>query len=284
MDLAVQAHLQKKEKTQEMLDEPGRPLYQIGKEAADGKPYVELEKCTYILGLIGLNEVVQYLTGHQLHEGEQYRDIGLRFIAHMYLRTKMYAKKYGLKFSLEESPAESASRRLAKSDLQFYKNEATPIVKGSPIDDSEYYTNSVHLTADADVSITERIRLQSQFHSMIESGAITHAFVGEEQPPSESIAKLVTETFHRTQSAQLTISPEFTYCSTCGHCDRGLKEICVRCGSEEVIGETRVVGYFSKVQNWNKSKRYGELKARQQGNYMVNHETAEMETAQLVTA
>ena len=37
--------------------------------------------------------------------------------------------------------------------------------------------------------------------------------------------------------------------------------------------ETRVVGYFSKVKNWNKSKRFGELLARQRGRYRV--ETAD---------
>ena len=47
-------------------------------------------------------------------------------------------------------------------------------------------------------------------------------------------------------------------------------EVCPECGSKEVVGETRVVGYFSKIQNWNKSKRYGELIARQRGMYKVS--------------
>jgi ribonucleoside-triphosphate reductase len=81
------------------------------------------------------------------------------------------------------------------------------------------------------------------------------------------------EVFFRTQSAQVTISPEFTYCDACGHQTRGLVEVCPRCQSTKVVGETRVVGYFSKIQNWNKSKRFGELKARQRGIYSV--ETAD---------
>jgi hypothetical protein len=36
-----------------------------------------------------------------------------------------------------------------------------------------------------------------------------------------------------------------------------------------VVSETRVVGYFSKIHNWNKSKRYGELPARHRGRYAV---------------
>ncbi|MBC8452484.1 MAG: anaerobic ribonucleoside-triphosphate reductase [Spirochaetes bacterium] len=272
MDLAVEAHLQKKARIQVMMSEPGRPLYQLGKEACDGRPYVELEKATYILGLIGVNDAVNFLYGMELHENDEAMNIGLRIVAHMFLKAKKLAAKHNLKFSLEESPAESAARRLAKTDLIYYGKEAGSIVKGED-EDSVYYTNSIHMTADAPISLVERIRLQSKFHSMIESGAITHAFVGEAQPSAESIAALMKEILFRTQSAQVTISPEFTFCEDCNHNFRGLVETCERCGSANVFGETRVVGYFSRIQNWNKSKRYGELVARQRGNYAV--ETAE---------
>ncbi|MCK5676797.1 MAG: hypothetical protein KAH99_07265, partial [Verrucomicrobia bacterium] len=68
----------------------------------------------------------------------------------------------------------------------------------------------------------------------------------------------------------------------CQHQTRGLLESCPECGSTDVVGETRVVGYFSKIQNWNKSKRYGELLARHAGKYnIVEAEEAE---PQLVTA
>ena len=109
-----------------------------------------------------------------------------------------------------------------------------------------------------------------------------HAFVGEEKPSAEAIGKLIKMTFLRTQAAQVTISPEFTYCQHCGHQNRGLQSACVQCGSEDVFGLTRVVGYFSKIQNWNKSKRYGELINRHRGDYAV--ETAELMGAGVETA
>jgi len=281
MELAVEAHLQKRKKIQEMMSGPGRPLWQIGRKACDGRPYVELDKCTYIIGLIGLNDAVKFLFGKELHEDERMLDVGLRIISHMYLKARRLSKKYGMKLTLEESPAESAARRLAKSDLVFFRKEASQVVKGDN-EDVAYYTNSIHLAAEADVSLVERIRKQSMFHSLIESGAIIHAFVGEEKPSPGAIASLVKQVFFRTQCAQLTISPEFTYCNDCGFNDRGLHEKCRRCGSENVFGETRVVGYFSKVQNWNKSKRYGELLARHRGQYSVERAdgaVAEMEKA-----
>ncbi|MBT8045918.1 MAG: anaerobic ribonucleoside-triphosphate reductase [Pontiella sp.] len=280
MGLAVDAHLQKKAKTAEMISGPGHPLWQIGKDAADGKPYVDLEKCTYILGLIGVNDAVKFLMGQELHESKEAQRFGLKVVAHMYTRTKKLAAKYNLKFTLEESPAESAARRLAKSDMIYFPEESGDTVKGPA--DAEYYTNSIHLAAEADVSLVDRIVEQSKYHSMIESGAITHCFIGEERPDADSIAHLMTEVFHRTQSAQVCVSPEFTFCDACHHQTRGLLENCPECGSTEVVGETRVVGYFSKVQNWNKSKRYGELLARHAGKYNIT--TADPEPKTLATA
>ncbi len=272
MDLAAEAHLQKKKKIAELMHAPGRPLWQIGKPSADGKPYIDLDTCTYIIGLIGLNDAVHFLIGQELHESRDALRLGLRIVAHMYARARKLSRKHNLNFSLEESPAESAARRLAKTDLVYFHREAREVVKGDS-EDTCYYTNSVHLAADADVSLVERIRLQSLFHPMIESGAIIHAFVGEEQPSPESIARLVRQIMFRTQAAQFTVSPEFTYCDQCYHVMRGLLDRCARCGSTRVVGETRVVGYFSKIQNWNKSKRYGELVARHRGRYSV--ETAD---------
>jgi len=280
MELAIDAHLQKKVKTAEMLSGPGHPLWQIGKIANDGKPYVDLEKCTYILGLIGVNDAVKFLIGQELHESKQAQRFGLKIVAHMYTKTKKLAAKHNLKFTLEESPAESAARRLAKSDMIYFSEESREIVKGP--EDAEYYTNSIHLAAEADVSMVDRIVEQSKYHSMIESGAITHCFIGEERPDADSIAHLMTEVFHRTQSAQVCVSPEFTFCDHCQHQTRGLLEQCPECGSTEVVGETRVVGYFSKVQNWNKSKRYGELRARHAGKYTIV--SAEGKKQELVTA
>ena len=269
MDLAVQAHLQKREKIKEMMSGPGCPLWQIGKKACDGRPYVELDKATYIIGLIGVNDAVKFILGSEMHESEEAMKMALRLVSHMYLRAKEYTKKYGLKFTLEESPAESAARRLAKADLVFFHKEASDIVKGGN-EDVAYYTNSIHLAADAPVCLVERIEKQSMFHSVIESGAIIHAFIGEEKPEPLAIGELIKNVFLRTQSAQVTISPEFTYCNHCGFQTRGLLETCPDCGSSDVVGETRVVGYFSKIQNWNKSKRYGELIARQRGMYKVS--------------
>jgi len=147
MDLAVKAHEQKRTRIAEMISGPGFPLWQIGKMARDGKPYVELDKATYIIGLIGVNDAVKFLMGQELHESEEALRIGERIIAHMFLRCKKLSVKHKMKLTLEESPAESAARRLAKADLVYYREEALKTYKGES-EDVAYYTNSIHLSAD----------------------------------------------------------------------------------------------------------------------------------------
>ena len=268
MDMAISAHLKKKDFVQNKMMKQGGPLWQIGKKSADGKEYVDLETSTYIIGLIGVNDAVKFITGQEMHESANAVETAINIVAAMNVRLRKYTEEYGLKFTLEESPAESAARRLAKTDMIYYPQYARDIVKGSFEQDTIYYTNSVHLSADSNVSLVERIRVQGLFHGLIESGAITHAFVGEERPSAESIFTLVKNTFFKTQSAQLTISPEFSYCGACHHEMRGIIEKCERCGSTNVDGISRIVGYFSVINDWNKSKK-GELIAREHGNYAV---------------
>ena len=266
MEIAVQAHLQKKDFISKIMNEKGTPLWQVGKKTLDGESYVDLDKATYIIGIIGLNEAIQYATGKELHEGlqngkEAYKD-GLKVVAAMNLKAKELGAKTGLKLTLEESPAESAARRFVKTDLRIYPEQAKSVVKGDLEKDEMYYTNSIHFRADAPISLIERIDYQSRFHPLIEAGAIIHAFVGEKRPSTESIANLVEKTYKNTQCAQFVISPEFTYCNDCNHQDAGLKEKCGSCGSTNVDEVTRIVGYYSKVKDWNKSKK-GELRDRQ---------------------
>lgn len=223
MEIAMKAHIQKKEFIQKLM-KPGAPLYEIGRNAADGRPYVNLEESTYILGMIGLNEAVKHLTGKALHQDDKAYKMGVKIISAMYLKAKQFEEEYHLKVTLEESPAESASLRFAKIDMKKYPEYAVKLVKGDKSKGQVYYTNSIHLEADAPVDIIERIEKQGRFNSLIESGAITHIFLGEQRPDSKAIFSLIEKTWRNTQSAQVTISPEFTVCKDCNSITAGYKK------------------------------------------------------------
>ena len=255
MDLAIKAHQQKKEYIWSIGKDPGSPMYEvIGREYFDGSPYIDLKKATYIIGLIGLNECVHHLTGNDLHESDEAYEMGKDVISHMYGRLNKYKEEHGLNFSLEESPAESTARRLAKVDMDHYP-ESAEYLNGSAEADNQYYSNSIHFKPDADITFLHRLIKQSEFHGLIESGAIVHLFCGENQIPAASILNLVKKTFDKTDCAQLCVSPEFTVCYDCHKNFRGLLDKCPDCSGTHVDQITRIVGYFSKIRNWNKSKK-----------------------------
>jgi len=270
MKIAMKAHLEKKKFIEKLMSKPNLPLWQIGKKSDDGKPYVNLEEATYIIGIIGLNECVKKITGKELHESEKAYKIGLKIISAMYLKTKEFKKETGLTVSLEESPAESCGLRLAKIDLKRFP-ESKEFIKGDKRTGQVFYTNSIHLNPEADVDILERIEKQAKFNPLIESGSITHVFLGEQKPDPVAIYSLVKKTWENTQCSQLVISPEFTVCKDCKKMSRGYnkeKPICSYCNSKNVYGMSRVVGYYSKIENWNDSKQ-AEFESRQKGDYKL---------------
>ena len=110
---------------------------------------------------------------------------------------------------------------------------------------------------DAQCEFPERL-VAEWLIDAIEAGAIVHVWLGENEPDPKAIESFVTKTFRNTQCSQIAFSPEFTVCESCGRPSRGLAAQCPLCGSMDVYGVTRIVGYFSKVQTWNHSK-VGEL-------------------------
>lgn len=262
MNLALEAHNQKAEFIQKLLDTDGSPLRSLGKPSDDGSPYVDLKKATYIIGNIALDEAVKFLTKEQLHESETAYRTGLEIIGHMYKRIQEYKERTGLKFTIEETPAESATRRFAKVDLRNYPTEAGSVIRNK---DEPAYTNSIHYAPGAPVGLVDRIVGQSKFHTMIESGAIVHAWVGEKRPSIEFIADTVRNTLEKTNCSQLVFSPTYTECDACGNIMQGEKSLCnnTNCRNNRsetmdpdkgVYPVTRIVGYNSRIKNWNNSQ------------------------------
>jgi len=261
LDFAVKAHLQKKTFIEKIisLKEEG-PLALLTMER-DGEQYLRLHRATYLIGLLGLNELVQYHTGKQMHQDENALRFGLKVLAYLYLRIKALSKSYGLRFVMEQTPAESAAHRLARLDLEHYPHDADEIVKGDESTNSIYYTNSTYLNVGESIDPIERVKIEGKFHDMIEAGALTHVWLGESKPPKESIANFVVKTFRNSRNAQIAFSPEFTTCNNCFKTSRGLNKKCPHCKSSNIDHITRVTGYFTKVSGWNKGKK-AELKDR----------------------
>ena len=261
MELAVKAHNQKKVFIEKLLasGESG-PLAMLTMNK-DGSPYLKMERASFLIGMVGLNELVQYHVGEEMHESKTAFKFALKVIAHMNLVSKKLSEKHRMKFVLEQTPAESTAYRFAKLDMEHFPSEARRVVKGNIAKNQIYYSNSSYLPVSLSINPIERVRKEGLFHPLIEAGALTHIWLGEKRPSPESLANFVLKTFRHTTNDQIAFSPEFTNCNDCGRTGRGLHDTCDYCGSSQVEGITRITGYFTKVSSWNKGK-LGELHDR----------------------
>ena len=278
IEMAVRAHLEKKNFIGKLLSlgEKG-PLALLAMNR-DGSPYLRMQRASFLIGMVGLNEMVQIHTGQELHQSKQAFKFGLKVIAHMKLVVEKLSERYGMRFVLEQTPAESTAYRFAKLDLKYHSPKSGHIVKGDISKGEVYYTNSTYLNNSAVLNPIERVRQEGLFHPLIEAGALTHIWLGEAKPSKSSLANFVIKTFQWTQNDQIAFSPEFTTCNFCHRTTRGLRSTCAYCGSGDVDGITRITGYFTKTSSWNKGK-LGELKNRYRNQGFLEKEEGEAQLA-----
>jgi len=234
--LAVKAHQEKRGVIERLLAMGDKGPLALLTMDLDGQPYLRMHRVTFLIGLLGLNELVQSHLGCELHESEEAFRLGLKVIAHLKLACERASKETGMRFVLEQTPAESCAYRMAKLDLEHYPQQAGDVVKGNRDLGEVYYTNSTFLNVSEQISPIERIKREGKFHDMIEAGALSHVWIADSRPDKEAVASFVKKTFYHTRNAQIAFSPEFTTCNTCMKVTRGLVDECPYCASREVEG------------------------------------------------
>ncbi len=254
MKLAAKAHLQKKDFIERLLSYDNEGPLSLLTMNCDGTSYLGMQRASYLIGMVGLNELVRIQKGSQLHESADAQEFGLKVINHMRNLAEQLTEEYGIRFVLVQTPAESTAYRFARLDLKHFSPKAGHFVKGDISEGAVYYTNSTLLDVSSPTSPIDRVRIEGAFHPLIEGGAVTHVWLGEVRPSKESLADFVEKVFKDTTNCRLTFSPEFTTCLNCGRTFRGLHEQCVYCHSENVEGISKITGYFSRISSWNKGK------------------------------
>ncbi|GAB4431985.1 MAG: anaerobic ribonucleoside-triphosphate reductase [bacterium] len=261
VELAVKAHLEKRAFIEKLLSQGEKGPLALLTMNKDGQPYLRMHRVSYLIGMVGLNELVQQHLGFEMHESNAAIQFGLKIISHMKLLTEKFSKKHNMHFVLEQTPAESTAYRFARLDLKHYPEKTGRVVKGNIAKGEIYYTNSTYLNVSHPMNPIDRIKVEGLFHPLIEAGSLTHIWLGEKKPHPATMASFIKKIFDYTSNDQVAFSPEFSTCLDCKKTMRGLKDSCDYCGSEKLEGMTRITGYFTRISSWNKGK-LGELRDR----------------------
>ncbi|HSD58396.1 MAG TPA: anaerobic ribonucleoside-triphosphate reductase [Methanotrichaceae archaeon] len=241
-----------------------------------GSVAVGLDGLVYTIGVVGVNEMVQFHTGQQMHESRDAWKLAVRAMTEMEIYAKKLSAQHGMTIALARTPAETTAQRFAVSDLihEEFRECAERVVKGDlqsvknlqrTRDLPVYYTNGTHLPPSADVPIFERAKLEHVFFPIVDGGNIFHIFMGESTPDPQGLMDFGMRLARETQVGYFTFTKDMTVCLGCYKVSPGLKDNCPNCGSSEVDHISRITGYLQAVSGWNSAKRQ-ELKDRKRYN------------------
>lgn len=192
--------------------------------AKRGEIAVDINKLVYTIGVVGINEMVQYHTGKQIHESEDARRLAIRTMYEMKFYAKKLSDENDIEIALARTPAETTAQRFAVSDLlhKEYKKYAEQLVKGNLKETFEkinetrdlpiYYTNGTHVPVDADISLPRRIIIEEAFFPIVDGGNIMHIWLGEASPDPHGLKELAMNIAKNTQVGYFAFTKDITIC------------------------------------------------------------------------
>jgi len=261
--------------------------------------YADLEKLSYVVGLVGLNEFVQALIGKQLHESEEAVDLGLKLVAALNLYCGKVGHAAGMQIALARTPAETTAQRFAVSDLINYpefarkyvkgdiKRAEEILVKGESKDLPIEYSNGTHCSVSAPISLQKKADIEGKFFEILKGGNIFHIFLSDVSPfltldsvvdeNCQRVPKEISEQdidavmdfgmnlVKNTPISYFAFSKDMTLCLDCHATSTGILEKCPHCSSTKLDHIARITGYIQSVSKWNEAKKQ-ELKDRNRYN------------------
>ena len=249
MNKAKEVHLLKREVIKKNLKNNLLP-FMNQKINEKGERYLEPDKQSFIIGILGMNEMVKAHTGKELHESEESWKFALKAMKHMKDKVAEFRDESTLNFTLARTPAESCSYRLAQIDQRKYKSQAISNGEG----DTAYYTNSFHVRPSADVPLWKRLTVEGSFHPLTDGGAMSHVFLSEANPTTEGIYELTKKISTKTAIQYYSYTKDLSVCTQCDYTAGGLINKCPNCGCEKIDWWSRITGYYQNVSGWNKGK------------------------------
>jgi ribonucleoside-triphosphate reductase len=200
-----------------------------------------------------MNEACLNFLGCSIGEEEGWK-FALKVLDFMREKLADFQIETGNIYNLEATPAEGTSYSLAKIDKSKYPdiivaNEEEVKKRGA----EPYYTNSTQLPVYFTDDLWELLRHQDPLQVKYTGGTVVHIWLGESNPPVESVIALVKKICENFRLPYFTLTPTFSICPSHGYL-KGEVPICPVCGSQTEV-YSRVVGYLRPVDQWNPGKQ-----------------------------
>lgn len=256
LELCYESLMLRYEKLKDVTSDVSPIHWQHGAIARLGKhepiyPLLQNGYATITLGYIGVYECVMALIGksHTTPDGER---LALQIVQHMKDKVIEWKKKTGLGFALYGTPSESLTDRFARLTRKRWG-----IIPG--ITDRLFLTNSYHVFVEEPINAFDKLKFESQFHSISSGGAISYIEVPNMSKNIPAVIELIQYMYENVQYAEF--NTKLDYCQVCAYegemlCDDTLHWYCPNCGNRDTDRMNiirRTCGYLGE-NLWNEGR------------------------------
>lgn len=218
--------------------ESARFMYENGLAAGyDGKTIESAMKhFTLALGQIGLAETLQILIG-QDHTTLEGMKLAKRIEQLFKDRCAEFKEQYKLNFGVYFTPAES----LCYTSMKKFKAKYGEIPK---VSDKDYFTNSIHVPVWHNISVFDKIDIESQLTGYSSAGCITYVELDSGMEKNISALETLVRYAMEHDIPYFAINSPQDTCLKCGYTGE-FNDKCPECGSHDIQQLRRVTGYLT---------------------------------------
>jgi ribonucleoside-triphosphate reductase len=209
--------------------------------------WINMNRLFSTFGLLGIYEANKTLRNKFKFKKED--DIVKDILVFFNNKVSEISKELGIIGNIEQIPGESFAIRLSTADKLIYGSDKVP---------HELYANQfVPLWENA--TLWEKFDVDGKYNQLLTGGGIVHAQIGE-KVTSKQAEKIIMYAIN-SGCEHFALNGVFSECID-GHISFGKLTKCSHCGKDIVEHYTRVVGFFTPVTSWNKTRREWEFPRR----------------------
>ena len=195
-----------------------------------------LKHGTLAIGQLGLAETLQILIGCD-HTEKRGMELAKEIEALFKKRCAEFKEEYSLNFGVYYSPAEN----LCHTAMKKFREQYGVIPN---VSENEYFTNSIHVPVWKEMSIFDKIDIESQLTGYSSAGCITYVELDSTVKNNIDALEIIVNYAMDKDVPYLGLNLPNDTCMTCGYCDE-LNDHCTACGGTNIQRLRRVTGYLT---------------------------------------
>ena len=195
-----------------------------------------LKHGTLVIGQLGLAETLQILIGCD-HTTDKGMELAKRIEQLFKDRCAEFKKEYHLNFGVYYTPAEN----LCYTAMKKFKAKYGEIPN---VSDREYFTNSMHVPVWHEISVFDKIDIESQLTGYSSAGCITYVEVPSGVKNNIDALETIVNYAMDHDIPYFALNVPLDNCNDCGYQDE-IGEKCPQCGSTNISRLRRVTGYLT---------------------------------------